>query len=445
MTLTMTQHDRDRLKVIEQVQQGHLTQKQAGALLGRSERQVRRRLRRYEAEGDGGVLHRSRGRSSNRRLPAELRDQALALLRQPAWHDFGPTFAAEKLAQLHGLHVSREKLRRWMIEAQLWRPRRRPVQAHEWRERRACRGELVQWDTSEHDWFEGRGEPAVFINLVDDATSTLWGRFYPRDTSANNLRLLESYLRHYGRPVAVYTDKDSIFRVNRRADLEEQLAGREAETQVGRALRELDIELIFAHSPQAKGRVERSFGTLQDRLVKELRLAGIGTIAEANRFLEERFLPAHKARFAQAPACAVDAHRPVGDLDLAAILSHQETRVVTNDYTISYYGQRYQLARGAAPTGLRGNRVVVEQRLDGQLALRWRGHYLTCRAVPAAADAAPGAALVRGGPGAASPPARASQRRAVANKAHQPAPDHPWKQRYRTLSRCTQPDISTLR
>ena len=250
MTLTMTQHDRDRLKVIEQLNQAQLTQRQAAALLGRSERQVRRLLRRYQAEGDAGLLHRSRGRPSNRRLPEATREQILALLRQPDWRDFGPTFAAEKLEQLHGLKVSHEKLRRWMIEDGRWKPRRHPTNAHTWRERRACRGELIQWDTSEHDWFEGRGEQAVFINMIDDATGALWGRFFPADTSENNRRLLEAYLQRYGRPVAFYTDKDSIFRVNRPADLEEQLAGHEPESQVGRALRELETELIWAHSPE---------------------------------------------------------------------------------------------------------------------------------------------------------------------------------------------------
>jgi len=421
MTLTMTQHDRDRLKVIEQLQQRQLTQRQAAVLLGRSERHVRRILRRYQAEGDAGLLHRSRGRPSNRRLPEATREQVLAILRQPDWRDFGPTFAAEKLQQRHGLRVSREKLRRWMIEDGLWKPRRRPTRAHTWRERRACRGELIQWDTSEHDWFEGRGEQAVFINMVDDATSALWGRFYPADTSENNRHLLEEYLQRHGRPVAFYTDKDSIFRVNRPADREEQLAGREAESQVGRALRELDIELIWAHSPQAKGRVERSFGTLQDRLVKELRLAGVSTIADANRFLEEQFLPDHNAHFATAPACAVDAHRPVGAFDLAATLSHQGTRTVTNDYTIQYENQRYQIERAGVQPGLRGDKVWVERRLDGTLALRWRGQYLPYHAVPAAAAGA--------APGGSAPLARPAPRRGPAPaKAHQPTPDHPWRQ-----------------
>jgi transposase len=439
MTLTMTQHDRDRLKVIEQLQQRQLSQKQAAALLGRSGRQVRRMLRRYQAEGDVGLLHRSQGRPSNRRLPEATREQALAILRQPDWRDFGPTFAAEKLAQLHGLHVSREKLRRWMIEDGLWKPRKRPTTAHTWRERRSCRGELVQWDTSEHDWFEGRGEQAVFINMIDDATGALWGRFYPADTSENNRRLLEAYLQRHGRPVAFYTDKGSSFRVNRPADLDEQLAGRESETQVGRALRELDIELIWAHLPQAKGRVERSFGTLQDRLVKELRLAKISTIAAANRFLEEQFLPDHNARFACTPACPVDAHRTVAGLGLAAILSHQETRVVTNDYTIQYQNQRYQIERSAVQAGLRGGRVCVEQRLDGTLAVRWRGQYLPCRLLPTAAAGA--------APGAAPPVARPSPRRGPApNKAHTPAPDHLWRQSgTRTFLRGREPDISTLR
>jgi transposase len=435
----MTQHDRDRLKVIEQLHQGQLPPRQAAALLGRSARQVRRLLRRYQAEGDAGLLHRSRGRPSHRRRPEATREQALARLRQPDWHDFGPTFAAEKLAELPGLGVSREQLRHWMIEAKLWRPRQRPTCAHTWRQRRAGRGELVQWDTSEHDWFEGRGEKAVFITMVDDATGALWGRFFPADTSENNFRLREAYLQHHGRPLAFYTDKDSTFRVNRPAHLEAQLAGREPESQVGRALRELDIELIWAHSPQAKGRVERSFGPLQNRLGKELRRAGVTTIAEANRFLEEHFLPDYNTRFAPGPEGAGDAPRTVEGFDLAATLSHQETRVVTNDYTIQYRSQRYQIERSAVRPRLREDRIWVEQRLDGALAWRWREQYLPYQVRPAAGAGA--------APGAAPQPARPSSRRGPApGKAHQPAPDHPWRQpstRTFLLGRC--PDISTLR
>lgn len=373
----MSQRERDRLKVLHEVQKGHLSEKQGAAHLGLTDRWVRTLLSRLKEEGDGGVIHRSCGRPSNRKLPEALRARAVARV-QEGYRDFGPTLAAEYLAKRDGIEVSKETLRQWMIVAGVWKARPRRVrEVHTWRPRRACRGELVQWDTSQHAWLEGRGEEPLLIVMIDDASNQLHARFVRHDSTEENLRVLKGYLEHRGRPLAFYTDKASLFQVNRAASLDEQLQGQPVLTQIGRALQELGIEWIAAHSPQAKGRVERCFGTLQDRLVKGLRLAGASTLEQANAYLEEKFLLEWEKRFTVAPANGSEAHRPLGrEHDLAAILSQVEPRVVTNDYTLRYQGKIYQIARAAIRGGLRGATVRVERRLDGTVAVQFRGRYL---------------------------------------------------------------------
>jgi len=306
MNLTMSQTERDRLVVMRALAAGELSQAQAARQLRLSQRQVRRILQRFRVEGDAGLVHRARGRPSNRRLAPAIIEQALALVGEH-YHDFGPTLAAEKLREVHDLQLSKESLRRLMIDHGLWKPRPRRLKHRAQRPRRECCGELVQIDGSHHDWFEGRATAPVLLNIIDDATGRIFPRFAPAETTAAVMALLHEYLRAHGRPIALYADLHSIYRVNRPATVEEQLQGEPARTQVGRALHELDIEYIPAHSPQAKGRVERGFATLQDRLVKELRLAGISDIDSANRFLRERFVADYNRRFARLPACAHDA------------------------------------------------------------------------------------------------------------------------------------------
>jgi len=380
----MSQRERDRLQVLHEVEKGQLRQKQAAAQLGLTDRWVRKLLGRLRAEGDRGVVHRSRGQPSHRKLPEAWRARAVARV-QAAYRDFGPTLAGEYLAKHDGIPVSKETLRQWLMAAGIWKARpRRVKEVHTWRPRRACRGELVQWDTSEHAWLEGRGQEPYLIIMIDDATSRLAARFVRHDSTEENLRMLKIYLQRWGRPVAFYTDKASLFRVNRPANQDEQLRGQEPRTQIGRALAELGIAWIPAHSPQAKGRVERCFGTLQDRLVKGLRLAGACTLAQANAYLEQEFLPAWAGRFTVAPANPTDAHRPLGrEHDLAAILSVVEERVVTNDYTLRYQGKSYQIARADLGGGLRGAKVRVEKRLDGSVAVKFRDRYLTVSECPA--------------------------------------------------------------
>jgi Helix-turn-helix domain len=372
--IPMSQKERDVLKVLHAVQSGKRTQAEASRLLGLSTRQVRRIQRKLEAEGDAALVHGLRGKPSNHQSDPAFRRAVLAAYRA-RYADFGPTFACEKLAA-EGLAVGPQTLRRWLIAEGLWRRKRRRDPHRSRRPRRACFGELVQMDASEHDWLEGRGEGMVLIGMIDDATGRVLARFYPAGTVEAHMDLAGRWLRRFGRPLALYTDRHSIF--------EPQDKGRalpDAETQFGRALRELGIELIRAHSPQAKGRVERSFGTAQDRWVKELRLAGATTLAGANAVLE-RLLPAHNRRFVKPARQASDAHRPLGPgHDLAAILSIQEGRVVSNDYTIRFRNRFYQLLPPVHP-GERGGRVVIEERLDGTMAIRFRGRYLKYREIP---------------------------------------------------------------
>ena len=378
--------ERDRLKVLHEVQGGHLTQGEAAGHLGISDREVRRLLARIAAEGDRGVVHRLRGKASNRRLAESLRSRALKLVKTK-YRDFGPTLACEYLAQDDALEVSKETLRGWMMAAGLRRGKRRQVEeVHVWRRRRSCRGELVQWDTSVHDWLEGRGPRLYLVAMIDDATSLAYAGFVEQDSTEANLRVLWGYVERWGRPVEFYTDKSSLFTVNRPRVEAADEAVKQEWTQIGRALRELGIGWIGAHSPQAKGRIERFFGTAQDRLVKGLRLAGADTLPAAQTYLEEEYLPRWNQTFTVLPAGSSDAHRPLrAEHELAAILSLVEERRVTSDYTIRYQGKIYQIARGDIRPGLRGGRVRVEQRLDGSMAVKFRQYGLSVAQCPAQA------------------------------------------------------------
>jgi transposase len=379
----MTQRDRDRLVVLKKAQKKLITQSQAAQELGISGRQVKRLIRGLGERGDGAVIHGLRGQPSPRKTSAEKRERIVRILSQEVYRGFGPTLASEYLAKKHKVKMGREALRQIMLAEGLWRSRKHKVEAvHAWRARRSCRGELVQWDTSEHDWLEGRGEKFYLIHMIDDATSELTARFVAHDSSEENMRVLWGYLEKHGRPVAFYTDKASLFHTAPKVGRDQRPRPREEReplppTQIGRALQELGIVWIAAHSPQAKGRVERSFAVAQDRLVKGLRVAGAKTLAAANRYLEKEFVPWWNQHLVMKAANAADAHRPLGaEHDLAASLSRVEVRQVDNDYTVQLGGRRYRIVSEAMPAGLRGAVVRLEQRLDGSLALRFRERYL---------------------------------------------------------------------
>ena len=381
----MTQAERDRLVALKKTKKKLITQRQAAEEIGVSERQVRRLLRKLRQRGDRAVIHELRGRPSNRKTASEVEQRAVTILADPIYRGFGPTLAAEYLRKKHRITVSKETLRGWMAGAGLWKARRRRVEeAHRWRPRRSRCGELVQWDTSTHDWLEGRGERMYLIAMIDDATSRLWARFVRRDSSEENRRLLQSYLEKYGRPLAFYTDQAGMFQVAVKSKRQEPREGVDRQamppTQIERALRELGIVWIGAHSPQAKGRVERQFQTAQDRLVKGMRVAGVRTLEGANAYLEKEYLPWWNQTLVVPSAHPEDAHRPLGkEHNLAAILSHVEQRQVTNDYTIRWDGKFYQIDRRDVRPGLRKAMVRVEQRLDGSLAVRFQDAYVGVR------------------------------------------------------------------
>ncbi len=379
----MTQQDRDRLVALKKARKGLITQRQAAEELGQSERHIRRLLKQLKARGDKAVVHALRGRPSNRKLDDKTRQKALEILGRDVYRGFGPTLATEYLASQHDIHAGRETVRTWMIEGKLWRANKQRVEKiHQWRPRRSRVGELVQWDTSEHAWLEDRGPRLYLISMIDDASSRIHARFVLSDSTEENMRLLWKYVDRYGRPTSYYTDKASLFQTAPKTARDSKALPRDERdplppTQIGRALRELDIVWIAAHSPQAKGRVERSFQTAQDRLVKGLRVAGAKTLEQANAYLETEFIVWWNDTIAVVPASSDDAHRPLSkEHSLAASLSYVETRQVSNDYTIQVDRQTWQIARAGIRTGLRGANVRVEVRLDGSMAVRFRESYL---------------------------------------------------------------------
>jgi len=289
------------------------------------------------------------------------------------------------LRNKHQIEASKETVRKWMMAGKLWRGRKEKVkQVHVWRPRRSRYGELVQWDTSEHDWLEGRGEKLYLIAMIDDATSRLFARFVRHDSTAENMKLLWSYLEKFGRPLTFYTDKASLFQTAQKHKRDERGVDKDAVemplTQIGRALQELGMAWIAAHSAQAKGRVERNFGTAQDRLVKGMRVVGVKTIEQANEYLTNDYLVWWERELTVEAAHGDNAHRGLEKShNLAASLSHVETRQVRNDYTLRFDGQLYQIERQAIVSGLRGAKVRVEKRLDGSLAVRYGQRYLQLR------------------------------------------------------------------
>jgi transposase len=349
-----------RLHVIHHAMENRITQRAAAALLGLTDRHVRRIIQRVRVSGDGGIVHRGRGQPSNRRIPEKVKAKVLRLYAR-RYADFGPTLAAEKLAEQAGLIISDETLREWLLQEGITHFQRRRRPHRHWRERKRCAGELVQMDGSHHDWLEGRGPACVLMGYIDDATNRVWARFYEYEGTMSAMDSFKGYLQRRGLPMTVYCDKHTTYRSPAEPTLAEQLAGVEPQSQFGRALAELGVALIHAHS---KGRVERLFKTCQDRLVKELRLAGIATMAEANRFLE-RYLPIYNQRFAVKPAQRADLHRPLpAGCDLEAILCTKTARAVRNDQTVTHHGRWYQIEEH-----LRARTVVVEERLDGAIRI----------------------------------------------------------------------------
>jgi transposase len=368
--LVVSEMELSRLDTLQRIAERRLTCTAAAKLLGLSRRQVHRLLNAYRAQGPAALVSKRRGQPSNRRYPAELRRKALGLVREH-YHDFGPTFAAEKLAEHHDLRVSHETLRQWMIQDGLWltRPERKQ-RVHQPRPRRGCYGELIQIDGCEHHWFEARGPKCTLLVFVDDATGKLMHlAFVASESTFDYMRATRAYLEAHGKPVAFYSDRHGIFRLNRKGALRG-----DGMTQFGRALHALNIDILCANSPEAKGRVERAHQTLQDRLVKELRLAGISDRAAGNAFLPG-FMARYNARFAKPAAQAgVDGHRTLAahdDLDTA--LCWKEERRVSQRLTLQYDKMVFLLEPNEVTRKVAGQRVQVFDYPDGRLAIRHQG------------------------------------------------------------------------
>jgi transposase len=376
-TVTMSAEELDRVGVLGLVLERRLSQRAAAQRLELSSRQVRRLVRSLRRGGAAELASRRRGRPSNRRLPEAVRAAALELIRT-RYSDFGPTLAHEKLHEQHALTVSVETVRKWMLADGLWTTRKdRDPRVHSPRLRRACRGELVQIDGCDHEWFEQRGPRCVLLVFVDDATSELMElRFAESESTFEYFTSVQRYLARHGRPVAFYSDKATIFRVNRSDQAGDGL------TQFGRAMQELNIDILCANSAPAKGRVERAHLTLQDRLVKELRLAGICSIEDGNRFLE-RFMADYNRRFARAPRSPHDAHRPLlPDSPLRDIFCLQDERRVSASLTFHYKRVMYVLDDSELARTARGQRVRILESEDGAVTVRHGDRELAARAFP---------------------------------------------------------------
>ena len=377
--ITLTQKQHDRLAIIRRLLRRELKQKVAAELLGVSTRQVRNLVRKVERDGAKGLAHGNKGKPSPRRMARELVEKIVVLLKD-RYRGFKPKLAAEKLWTRERIRVSDEKTRQIMIEAGLWRVRRQRSEVHPWREPKAYCGEMVQMDGSHHAWLEARGPKLVLMGMVDDARNRFYGRFYEYEGVFPAMDVLKGYIRRYGLPRSLYVDKHSTYKTIRHPSEDEMLRGEEASTQFERATQELGIKIIHAHSPQAKGRIERAFGTLQDRLVKEMRLAGISTLEEANRFLEE-YLPEFNAQFERQPREAEDLHRPLPKgVRLEEIFCLKATRGILDGYVIRWKGKRFAIE--GPSRRMRGRPATVMLHFDGRLVIRFEGRDLAYREIP---------------------------------------------------------------
>ena len=408
-TITLRKRDAERLRVLHQVMDGMITQIYAGQLLNITDRQVRTLVGRVREEGAKGLIHRSRGRESPRKMAEAMEDRIAGIIRRK-YPDFSPLLASEKLLDRHRIEVSREKVRQVMMAEGLWKRRRYRKEAHFWRERKHRLGEMVQMDGSHHGWLEGRGPRMVLMGYVDDATGRFYGRFYDHEGVYPAMDSLRRYIELYGLPLAIYLDKHSTYKTTRQADMDELLKEKQAETQFERALGELEIKGIHAHSPQAKGRVERAFRTLQDRLVKEMRLARVKDLEEANRFLEG-YCQVHNRRYCAEALEPEDLHRPLPkSADLDDVLCIQGFRTVNEGYLVKWRGRMYVLEKPSLT--LRQQELVVLERFDGRLSLRFTGRDLEYRQVLEPKRPAPKPVVVKI---RQKPPK------------YDPPPGHPWR------------------
>jgi hypothetical protein len=407
---TMSQKEMKRLHVVHKVREGFLTQKDAAEIIALSERQTRRIIKRIREEGDKGIQHRLRGKESNRKLPWELAEKVKRLY-QVKYQGFGPTLTKEKLFELEGITVSRETIRTWLLGSGQWQKGRKARAHRRWRERKSCYGEMLQLDGSHHDWFEGRREKGVLMAYIDDATSRVYGRFYEYEGTIPAMDSFKRYIMKHGIPLSIYMDKHSTYKSTAELSIEDEIKGKTPLSEFGRALTELGVRIIHAHSPQAKGRIERLFKTLQDRLVKEMTIRGINTIVEANKYLGI-YLAVHNKRFAVKAKGPEDLHRTIpAGLDLDKILCIKTMRTLRNDFTIAHDKRLYQIEQN-----VRAKELLIEEMINGSMFISHKDIRLPFREItarPEKEDEKTPAPRLR--------------------KGHTPSAHHPWRKGNRQL------------
>jgi len=416
----MSKKEVERIAVLDNLKEKRIKQKQAAEQLDLSVRQVCRLLKVYKEDGAKGLIHKSRGRKGNRSMPDEKRKQIVCLIKKD-YADFGPTFAAEKLLERDKIICSNETVRKLMITEGLWISKKKRIkEIHTYRERRPCVGELIQLDGSPHKWFEERADACTLVAFIDDATSRIMdGAFVDYEGTWTLFDTTEHYLKMYGKPLSFYVDKHSTFKINRQATIEEELKDFQPQSQFGRAMDELSIELIFANSPEAKGRVERMFETLQDRLVKELRLERISNKKDATCYFREVYIPKHNQRFAVAPKDSVNMHRLLIPMDdLRRIFTLKSKRIVSKVLTVQYKNTRYQLL----PTGgyrytLRKTPILIEENRGGRIIFRYKDKGISYKIIQQEVQKVNPVQVVSG--------KEFQERRVVI-----PGKDHPWKRRF---------------
>lgn len=359
-----------RLHIIRKIMEKEIIQAEAGEILELSERQIRRLVKKVRVEGDQGIIHKLRGNPSNRIISNKIKNKTLNLF-QKKYHDFGPTLASEKLFEIDKIKVNDETLRLWLIENNITYKNRKKRPHRQWRERKQYSGEMIQVDGSHHDWFEGRGTKCVLMAYIDDATSNVFARFYEYEGTIPVMDSFKRYIKKYGIPHSLYLDKHTTYKSNGKLTIEDELAGKKLESQFERASRELEVKIIHANSPQAKGRIERLFKTMQDRLIKEMRLKNIKSIEEGNKFLES-YLPIYNKKFSAEAAKLNDLHRAVSEKsDLDKMLCIKTDRVVRNDYTVSHNKKMYQIKEN-----IKAKKVIVEEKINGQILIKYNDNSL---------------------------------------------------------------------
>ena len=364
--IMLSQEELRHLHIIQQVLQRRIKQREAASILGLSTRQIRRVIKRIAREGDAGIVHKSRGKPSNRKMPAEIRSRAIELYRGE-YKGFGPTLAAEKLLERDNLQISDETLRLWLIESGDWEVKQHKRQHRQWRERKHSYGEMIQIDGSHHDWFEERGPKCVLMGYSDDATGKVYARFYEYEGTIPAMDSMRRYIRNYGIPGSIYLDKHTTYKSPGQASSWYAMYEKEPLSQFQRAMKELGIKVIHAHSPQAKGRIERLFRTLQDRVVKEMRLRKIRSIREGNKFLQY-YLPVYNRRFAVNAKEKANLHRKLATgLKLDTVLCKKTTRTLRNDFTVAHNGSLYQITESTD-----ARKVTVEEKISGSIHITYK-------------------------------------------------------------------------